>query len=236
MKRKLAAVILVALAAFMMGCIEYQEEMWLNADGSGKAMLKIGMVSQGEGEEDEDFAFDVERTAEMFEKTPGVTVTSKRGYSENERDWLELEIEFDSLAAFQKVTETGEDTDFIGKFSLRKPEKGVVVFNRKVQAGEGESPANLAMTEGALKGFTWSYIVHFPSKILESNAPQENVDIAANTVKWSYSLLELAQGPQTMSVTFAAPQRPERVPLGLIIIILAVVVAVIAYLSLKKRK
>ena len=206
MKKTLSLMTFLALAALMIGCIEYEEELWLNYDGSGRAALKISLESSASQTGDSGGpSMNEDELLAKFRAVPGISVIHSESGREDDIEWVVVELAFDSVGALSRVNLEGDEVDFIGEIALRRDESRNLVFTRTVRAGEGESEANTAMIAGMFKGFSWTYTAHFPGKIIESNASEENTDLETGMVKWKYSLAGLARGPQTMKVVFTAP-------------------------------
>jgi hypothetical protein len=76
---------------------------------------------------------------------------------------------------------------------------GRVAYTRTVVMSDD---AKSQLVDQVLKGYTWSYTVHFPGKILGVDRTANFIDKDTNTVTWVYSLIDLTKKPRTMKVVF----------------------------------
>lgn len=68
--------------------------------------------------------------------------------------------------------------------------------NSKTEAGGDDLPPE--MIEAFFEGITWVYEVTFPGTIAASNAREEDVDLQANTIRWSFSASDLLRSGAEM--------------------------------------
>ncbi len=202
--------LLLFMVLFLSNCIEYQEEMWFERDGSGKLTMKISLneylSSLDEGSSDNDFNED--EMVKDLNSHMGIKVTSSKSYYHNEKKWIEINLKFDSFDNLSKINEDETELNFMGKIKLTYDNKGNLNFSREIfidNIDTDDDENDATMIKAMLSKYKWEYIVHFPSKILVANAAEENIDESKKTVKWTFPLMVLAKKSQTMEATFVNP-------------------------------
>jgi len=239
MHRNIIYILLLSFVLLLAGCIEYSEELWLNADGSGRMVMKIGTEESLGEMDDSEPPFDEEEIVETFSHTDGITVNSSKSFNSDGMDWVEIDISFGSFDALNQV-ESEEESGMIGIFNLEPGEPGTMVFTRNISSGDtgdtsDEDDFGAAMMESMFKGYKWTYKTHFPDKVMEANTTDDKIDEETNTVTWSYTLMAVSKKPQTMRAVFAAsPEGAGKV--NPLLIILGVVIVVVVIIALRRKK
>jgi len=126
--------LLLFMVLFLSNCIEYQEEMWFERDGSGKLTMKISLneylSSLDEGSSDNDFNED--EMVKDLNSHMGIKVTSSKSYYHNEKKWIEINLKFDSFDNLSKINEDETELNFMGKIKLTYDNKGNLNFSREI--------------------------------------------------------------------------------------------------------
>ncbi len=229
------AVALVVVA----GCINYDQELTLNPDGSGMVKIRYDRTggSSGEGEEGSldvsaapELSFTEEEIMAEYEG-PAVTV---RDIVIGETDAGVPEASY--VIDFNNVTDLNgygifalEGDKLKQTFSL-EPSGDNQVFKQLVQLKmDVEDPSQLS-------DYKFTYLLNAPGEIVETNGT-----VTENTIKWEYTLDKLINTDTEMTATFkgAAPAAGNValiIAIIIIIIIVIVIIIVIIVLLTKKKK
>ena len=202
-------VVLAAVALLLSGCVDYQETLVLERDGSGEFSMLVGMdmsmfamfddmVEEAEDVE-EDPAFIVDEEMEGIRLIREETWTDEDGW-----EWSDVALAFDTLEALQEAFADSDD-DPIGQIHwYQDGDHWVFERNMAPVGGMDEEPmdaATLQMMSGFFGNSEFRYTVRFPGQIIKTNAEVENVDHQNNTVTWVFSMQTMTAEPQTMHAT-----------------------------------
>lgn len=197
------------------GCIGYVEELWINADGSGKIKLLFYMpefmaqMAQKKG----DNPFDEEKARAEFENVEGVEFIESKTYLEAGNQFLSFTLGFDSwekLKALQTEDTKDPNQDLAGLFGdiqLGEDDNGNMTFSRTIDISQKQKGNDFGneMIRALMGQYTWKYIVHFPVNLVSANAVEDDIDFDTNTVSWEYNLVSLIEEPKTMQATLKKP-------------------------------
>ena len=243
MKRLL---LLILPFLLVLSCIEYEEEMWVNKDGSGKIKMKISMPqflaeydTEGEGIS----SFDEENVKKKIEEIDGLTLIESKSYEENEKNVIEMVVKFDSFEILEKANEEEDNQLFIGDIKMEKDEDDRIVFKRTISmedSSKSEADKESEKLMAAMLGqYKFSYMVHFPNKVIEANTSDDNIDQKSNTVKWTFSLASIISAPQEMVATLEAAEEAKDqfnwLTVGIGVVVVFMLISIIS-MAVKKRK
>jgi hypothetical protein len=187
------AILLSMLVLFLAGCVDYSEELWLRKDGSGRAKMVIGVLTNYLNEQE----------INRYMDQPGISLISKSVYRKNKFTYYKLDFRFNSLEAFNNLNDQVSNADFFGRISLKKEKDGTITMRRSIALGsmpsEQDEIEQLIMAH-LQKDMKWRYKMHLPWKIVKTNAAPENTDYKTNTVSWEYKTAYLWNQSQTMTV------------------------------------
>lgn len=210
---------LVARTAFLMallclgGCIDYEEEMWLNSDLSGRASVNISVKEElVRGRT----GFEKDMTEESIrrdvERIPGVKLESFESFRDSGRVIAKIRLTFDSI---EKLTrhETGiaesSPASFLGTVSVHE-EGGKIVLERLLRAlpsekakGAGEDLLAKGLGSLLFSKNHLTYKLHVPSELITANT--QRIDGATRTVEWKFTLAQALREPPTMRVEWKKP-------------------------------
>ena len=207
MKRLL--MLMTALLLLLTACVEYDEEFWLNPDGSGRVKLRLIHRSN----------FD--NTKEFVSKTdlPGIHLISRQTSRVGQSYVYEVEFKFDSIDEFNNVNDRLASADFWGSITLNKTPEGNLVFKRRISLGSQKPDSTMVAVDindpnmmddpdDILENIArvqekhpiWSYKLHVPWKIIGSNANREDIDISGKAISWRYDTLEMWNKYEEMTV------------------------------------
>ena len=212
--------LLLAVIPALNSCLSYEEELWVNRDGSGSAHFRIivsQMLAQVLKETNEIPSLEGSLTTELKE-IDGLRVVEAKAYERAGNSIWAVKVDFDSwehLKDIRRSTENGgqDSLDFLGVVSLKKDEKERLVYSRTVgtrkqKGGDTEKETKeenpftalgAGLMQGMLSGYTWKYTVHFPAQVVSANTADEDIDKLNNTVTWQVSLGSVVNEPYTMT-------------------------------------
>jgi tetratricopeptide (TPR) repeat protein len=217
-------IILCASMVLFAGCIEYDEEMWLNKDLSGrlKMTLKVAEMAAPEGQGDP-----FQGLSERIRAVKGLKLAESRTFREDRKNCSTMVIEFDDVKTLSQLQDEQRKGGPFGSISVENLDNGTIKFQRVLTTGAEENPQAAAMAHAMFGQANWNYVAHFPCKIETANVSENRIDKKRNTVTWTYSLADLMTKSQTMQATLD----PRRFPWGTV----AAVVAGAALLLLTAR-
>ena len=229
----------ILLMFFFNSCIFYKEKIWLNKDGSGKMVMKIGIDKNLYSMHDNNDRFEMDEISNALDSIIGVTINDTKSYFDKDKEWFEINLAFESLKFINEL-ENLEDRDaagFMGKVSITKDENGNLIFKRKIafkkENEKKENPLE-GMFQTMFSQYLWEYETYFPTKVLTANTADENIDEKNNRVTWSFSLPSLIKEPKVMKATIMNPKSASDNPIRLYGIIAVVVIAILIFAFYKK--
>ncbi len=186
------------LLVLLAGCVDYNEELWLNSDGSGRAKTTIGVLTSYHNAEE----------INRYSTLPGIHLISKSVYRKKNYTYYNIEFTFDNLDAFNNLNDEISITQFIGRISLDKNKKGKIEFKRRIALGspamENDEIEQLILTLPH-QDLKWSYKLHLPWRIIEANTSKEKISFQNSIVTWNYQTSMLWNKPQIMTVIMKKP-------------------------------
>jgi len=209
----------IAFLSALTGCFDYEEEMWLNKDGSGKVDFKIKLPSEFVDDEEDDW-FEEGNIRADLEKFDGIDVEETKTYMDGDQWIIAVKLRFTSWDLLAQVDWGDDDkAKFWGSMTFEKEEDGQWVYQRTVEMSEDEDEddhgeegedededeSKLAerILQGIFGGYYWRYTVHFPDRIISANAEEKDIDKKKKTVTWEFELIDLVKEPATMRATIA---------------------------------
>lgn len=184
---------LLLLTLFVLaGCVHYDEELWLNRDGSGRAKLRVVHRSPYENPEE------IMRKAAL----PGISLQNYNIERRGADVIYTISFKFKSVEAFNNVNDQLGAADFWGKITLNKEPGRRITFKRRISLGSQESDDDFENIFSKLQteNPTWTYKLHVPWKIISSNALPENVNMQSRTLSWSFNTNNMWNKQELMTV------------------------------------
>ena len=232
------AVALVALA----GCINYDQELTLNPDGSGTVKIRYDRTGGSTGGEEEEGSIDM-------------SAAPKLSFTEEE-----IMAEYEGAPVTVRDIEIGETEDGVPEATYFIDFKNITDLNgRGVFALEGDKLKQTFSIDSdgdnqifkqlvqlkmdvddpsQLSDYKFTYILNAPGEIVDSNGT-----VAGNTVSWEYSLDKLINVDTEMTATYkgAAPGAGGKIAviIGIIlcvIIVIVIIIVIVVLLTKKKKK
>jgi hypothetical protein len=192
MKRMLLLLFSLLLLA---GCVEYDEELWLNPDGSGRARFRLVHRSN----------FD--NTKEIQDKAgmPGIHLLDSKVSRSGQYVIYNVSFKFDSIEAFNNVNDQLSAADFWGNISLNRTPDGTIMFKRRISLGSQETDDTDDILEGIYRQRQtrhpiWNYKLHVPWKIMATDPAAISVDEKHRTIEWKYDTLQMWNKYELMTV------------------------------------
>ena len=242
MRSKMLGLAALAVALVVVaGCINYDQELTLNADGSGTVKVRYDRTGGSTGEEEEEGSLDMSAAPKLSFTEEEITAEYE-GSAVTVRDIVIGETDAGVPEAtyyidFKNVT----DLNGYGIFALEGDKLkqtfsldaagDTQIFKQLVQLKmDVEDPSQLS-------DYKFTYLLNAPGEVVETNGT-----VTENTVKWEYSLDKLINKDTEMTATYkgAAPAAGGNIAviIGIIlcVIIVIVIIIVIIVLLMKKKK
>jgi len=166
------------LLLLLVGCVQYDEELWLNRDGSGRAKIRLIHRSPYDNPD------------EIIKKAslPGITLQKYDIQRRGDDVIYTVYFRFANVEAFNNVNDRLGNADFWGKITLNKGNDRTIIFKRRISLGslEGEDDFESLFRTKQAHSPVWNYRVHVPWKIIKANALPDNIDHNSKTISWSY--------------------------------------------------
>lgn len=231
-------ILAITAALLTGGCLDYEEEMWLNKDLSGTAAFTVSVTEQlVKGNTGLERDMNEEKVRRDLERIPGVKVDSFKTFRDAGRIIAKVHITFDSLEKLTRHESSLSDASpvsFLGKITVYEG-GGKVRFERQLPVipqtrGSGFAQDLLVDGLGSLllsKNFL-SYKLHVPADLITANT--QRIDGAQRTVEWKYTLAQAVREPPSMHVEWKAAGTAVR---AAAVIIILLVVGVIGWLVVR---
>ena len=204
---------LIATLFVLAGCVHYDEELWLNRNGSGHAKLRVIHRSPYENPEE------IIRKAGL----PGISL---QGYNVQRRGAdaiYTIEFKFKNIEAFNNVNDQLSAADFWGKITLNKELGRRITYKRRISLGSQDAEDDFENIFRQLQSENpvWNYKLHVPWKIVSTNALPENVDRENGTLSWSFDTREMWHKQEFMTVEMEKDFPLMLIVVGFIVLLLA---------------
>jgi hypothetical protein len=206
-RRSMLRVLACTAAGLLASCIDGREEIWLHADGSGRAEVSYSLPAAAAKLQGGDTG--VQRMIEGFLKdTPAISTSNCEVTTVGDRMHIRVQTTFDSAlelkdismgAALNKLPSSA--TGLTGDFKVDV--RGLTVdFSRTIKAGEALPGAGF-MPVSRFKDRQLTYIIHLPEAATDSNATR--IEDSGRTLVWDFPLAVAIQGPVVTRFTAPVP-------------------------------
>ena len=229
MVRHIVRSLTVISACVMVSCIDGREEIWLNANGSGRADVRYSLpaaAARFQGGE-----AGVRRLiGEFLKKTPAIATSSFEVMTEQDRLKIHILATFDSALDLKEISKGKSLEKLPSSASHLAGEMSVdlhgrtVAFSRTIAPGKA-LPGAIFLPASQFQGRNLTYIIHLPTAASESNATR--TEDAGRTLVWDYPLAVAIQNPVTLRFKAKIPIPPWLVVAG------AAVVFLLAYFTVR---
>ena len=234
--QRLISLLLPLMAFLLQSCIEGDEEIWINGDGSGKVIVHYSLPSLALGQmgapddyvrairmvDDREEGIQVQKIS--FQKIDGKAVFHMEASFDEATDLLELGNRNESIFVEEAHADPRQLHALAGKIDVAL--SGLRSnFHRSVSLGP-IVPSMVQSRPAMLGQSTFKYTLHLPVEIIESNAHHISDD--GRTISWKFLLKDAIDKPMIMSAKVPIP-RPWWVWL-----LLALLTFTLAFLLWKK--
>jgi hypothetical protein len=197
------------------GCINYDQQLELNANGSGKLVMHYSMAQQlvsmmqmggqaGGGEKDQQMPFKIKEDEVKADlQSPGVKFEKFESKTEGDQQHFYVHISFD------KVTSLNNTKTFKEMPITWKEENGTVTFSQVLKSKKkegasagGDDAMQKQMAQAMFGNAAFKFAVKLPSKALPSPATNGTIAEDGKTVNWTFPLVELDSGDKVMTASF----------------------------------
>ncbi|MBK1882957.1 hypothetical protein JIN85_11060 [Luteolibacter pohnpeiensis] len=225
----------LAICLSISSCIDGKEEIWLNADGSGKAEFHYQIPATAASFKGGADGIDA-MLADLLKNQPEATHSA---VSENGRVSIAVSLPFksaDDLKSLATLKDSGSMPDsfkyFAGKIDFAQSGRTISV-SRTVDPGKA-LPGSGFYPKSQLKNHQLSYIVHLPLAATESNATR--TEDAGKTLIWEVPLAKALRAPITtrFKAIIPIPGWLIGIAIGAGVAALAIVFLIVR--ALKKRR
>ncbi|MCR4317411.1 MAG: transmembrane domain-containing protein [Planctomycetes bacterium] len=215
-KSKFCALFSLCLLLFAFTSCEYEEEVNLNADGSGELMIRARF---SRALERTPFAFRITEENIRANLPEGMRLTGFRSFTQDDQQIYAATIEFDDV---KKCSDAAGLAVFKTEFSAEKNSRGNYQLERTISA------------EGFQQLVTFRFILHTPTEIIDSNGDERVRE--PYKVAWEVTPSDLTSGPYNMWVEIAPPPLVDTDLFGGVLLALITVVAIFIFLRRRKQK
>jgi len=234
------AVALVVVA----GCINYDQELTLDPDGSGTVKVRYDRTGGSTGEEEGEGSLDMSGAPKLSFTEEEITAEYE-GSAVTVRDIVIGEtdagvpeatyyIDFDNVTDLNGYGIFALEGDKLKQTFSLDAAGDTQVFKQLVQLKmDVEDPSQLS-------DYKFTYLLNAPGEVDETKT---NGTVTENTVKWEYSLDKLVNADTEMTATYkaAAPGGGGKIAviIGIIlcvIIVIVIIIVIIVLLTKKKKK
>ena len=226
---------IVAMVAtvLLVSCIDGREEIWLHADGSGRAEVSYSLpaaAARFQGGE----AGVRQKIEEFLKKTTALDSTSCEVSTLADRLQIRVRASFKSALALRKLASGGAVSKLPSSASYMagKVKVGLsgrtVDFSRTITAG-GALPGAKFLPASQFEDRKLTYIIHLPLAADESDATR--TEDGGRTLVWDFPLAEAVRAPVITHFKVKIP-----IPVWLVVAVVAVVsvVGLVGYRRVRK--
>lgn len=216
---------IVAMVAtvLLVSCIDGREEVWLHADGSGRAEVSYSLpaaAARFQGGE----AGIRQKINDLLKKTTALHSTSCEVSTQEDRLQICVRASFDSALDLKKLAKSGSISKLPSSAShmAGKVKVGLsgrtVDFSRTITAG-GALPGAKFLPASQFADRKLTYIIHLPLAASESDATR--TEDGGRTLVWDFPLAEAVRSPVITHFKVKIP-----IPVWLVVAVVGVVSAV----------
>ena len=226
-------------AAALGGCVDYEEEMWLWGDLSGRVAMTIAVreeIVRGDTGLEKDLSESGVRAD--LERIPGVRLEAFESFRDSGRVVAKLKIAFDDvdkLTRHERNATESTPLSLLGAIAV-KEEGGRVRFERTLRAmpeAKGESFGANVLAKGLssllFSNNYLSYRLHLPGEIITANT--QRIDGPTRTVDWKFTLAQAMREPPVMHAEWKKP-----FPWGWILILGAIFAGIVIFVRVKASR
>jgi hypothetical protein len=205
--KKIRLIFLLLMVGSLTGCINYDESITLNADGSGTMLMHYSIAQQlfammqmsegseqGQGEDEMPFKFK-ESEIRSGMSAPGVTVEKVESKAEGDQQHFYVHVKFNKLTDLNQ-------TEPFKKMPFEWVEGDDNITYRQNLEGDKkqteENPMGDQMASAMLGNAKFRFEVKLPSKAIAAET-NGTIQQDGQTVVWEWPLLEASKGKEMVA-------------------------------------
>ena len=229
--RRAARTVLVLCALLLGSCVDYEEEMWLNSDLSGRLTISLSVQEElvrGNTGLERNISEDAIRRD--IERIPGVQLESFRSFRDAGKVIEKLMITFDSVEKLSRyethIADAGA-ASLLGTFQIHET-RGRISFERTVPVlprAEGSTVTRDLLVQGLSSLFLGKnyldYKLHVPAEIIRTNT--QRVDGASHLIEWRFTLAQAVREPPQMQVEWKKQSAMRTIIFAVVLISFSVI-------------
>lgn len=227
--RHIVRILTCITALVLVSCIDCREEIWLNANGSGRADVSYSLpaaAARFQGGE----AGVRRMIGDFLKNTPAISNSSYEVSTEEDRLKIRVLASFDSATDLKRISKgaaleelPSSANHLAGEFAVTVRGRAVD-FSRTIAPGKA-LPGAAFLPVSRFRDRNLTYIVHLPQAATESNATR--VENEGRTLVWEYPLAGAIQTPVTLRFKASIP-----IPSWIVVAAAAVVLG-LAYFAIR---
>ena len=197
--RYISRILAPAVAVLLVSCIDGREEIWINADGSGRADITYDLPSAAAGfQGDEDGVRKM--LGDFLANTPALRNPTFEVSTHNGRLKIHVQASFDSALELKDLSKSSSMDKLpssaagLTGYTAVNVNGLTVDFSRTIDAGSA-LPGSFFMPASQFEGRGLSYIIHLPAPAIESDATRTEDE--GRTLIWDFPLTQAIKGPVT---------------------------------------
>lgn len=209
--RRLSRVGLLTAALPLASCIDYDEEMWLESDLSGRVTMTAAVsdtladVSEAGADQ-----MTLEKLRQLITRTEGLSVESADSFRENGKQVTRITIRFEDVRRLAWLASSSKEPAWVIGVIEAEEKDGLMRFKRVLgpftDAATSKSREQNAFARGLsgllLGSNSLTYTLHLPEE--PQGADSMQVDAKNKTVRWRFPLGQLMSTTGVMSVGWAS--------------------------------
>ncbi|HEY2343735.1 MAG TPA: hypothetical protein VGH90_11915 [Chthoniobacteraceae bacterium] len=191
------------LALLLGGCLDYDEEMWLEGDLSGHAVLTFSIPDQPLITDEISKRINEDSIRQNLEKVPGVKMEKFESFHDSGKFGARISIRFDSVEKLSSFSVSPSDAAPVAPFgTITVRRENGHVFLERTLATLPEMKGKGAVAQkflGVLLGSNFlDYKLHLPGEPVTSNSG--HVSASDHLVEWKFTLGQALREPTVMRV------------------------------------
>jgi len=207
MINKTIRVLLFFVIFLLASCLQMEEKMTLNSDGSGTLKVLVHTPAGGtkatQQAENHGFLTGME---ERVAEVSGLELVQNKSWHQNNRLYQELTLQFNSISALADE-KLGRLRSVIGSIHFEEQENGTLLFQRMVdlQSSEGDAGIDPFFREVFRELYSeiqWEYSLRLSGTPIDS-LTNGVIDVNDQTVTWKPGMGQLLQGEFQMQTAYA---------------------------------
>jgi hypothetical protein len=197
----------ISAAGLLTSCIDGREEIWLEANGSGRADVTYSLPAAAARLQGGESGIQ-SMIEEFLKNTPAISASSCAVTTEGDRLKIRVQTSFASaldlkdISAGKAIKKLPSAANGLTGEIQAKVRGLSVEFARTMRLGDA-LPGSQFIPASQLAGRNLTYIIHLPKAATDSNATR--TEDSGRTLIWDFPLSQALQGPITTRLTAPIP-------------------------------